>query len=144
MDLESQGWCGAGPPNCLQEAASASRVFSVSISSCPMVTTPSSPHAGVGPGPQKPERPVCWTWPLRGQLKDPWLGHPTRLLTEGALGGSWQSVPVLCFPRASLHPIFKAHGFDVFGFLLSRQVHRFRDMLHCWTCGYFQRVARAG
>lgn len=63
MDLESQGWCGAGPPNCLQEAASASRVFSVSISFCPMVTTPSSPHAGVGPGPQKPERPFAGPGP---------------------------------------------------------------------------------
>lgn len=139
-----QGRGGAGPPNCLQEAASADRVFSVSISSCSVMTMPSFPHARVGPGPQKPERPVCRPWPLRGQLKDPWLGHPTRFLTEGALGGSWQSVSVLPFPRPSLHPIFRARGFDVFGFLLSRQVRRFRGMSHCWICGHFRRVARAG
>lgn len=75
-------------------------------------------------------------WPRRGQLKDPWLGHPTRFLTEGALGGSWQSVSVPRFPRPFLHPIFRACGFDVFGFLLSRQVPRVQrhvTLLDLWA-----------
>lgn len=82
-----QGWCGAtSPKSCLQEAASADHVFSVSISPHPVLfvtAMPFSPPAGVCPGPQKPECPVCQ--PLWGQLKDPWRGHSTRLPT----GNPW-------------------------------------------------------
>lgn len=82
MDLEVAGLVWGGFPKLLPGGSTADRLFSVSISSCPLVAMPFSPHARGCPAPQKPEHPACWPWRPWRQLKDPWHGHPTRLPTE--------------------------------------------------------------
>lgn len=59
-----QGWCGTASPQELPPGNS--------INPCPVLAWPAvpfTPHAGVYPGPQKPERPVCQPRPLWGQLR---------------------------------------------------------------------------
>lgn len=122
MDLGVAGLVWGRSPKLLPGGSTTDRVFSVSISSCPVTATPFSPRARGCPGPQKPESPVCWPWCLWGQLKDPWCGHSTRLLIEEpwlVLGEVFLPSPFFA-PPCSLHRICRARGFGVFGFLSNR------------------------
>lgn len=69
MDLEVAGLVWGGIPQKLPPGGSL-RVFSVSISPCPVPSrrghASSLQAGGVFPGPQEPEHPVCWSQPLRG------------------------------------------------------------------------------
>lgn len=135
---------GAGQvPQLLPGGSTADRVFSVSISSRPVTATPFSPCARGCPGPQKPECPVCWPWCLWGQLKDPWCGHSTRLLTEEpwlVLG----KVFLLSPSAPLLAPYLCGPRFQCVWFSSKQQVHKFRGVSGCWISGHFHQKGLRG